>query len=226
MVSPHIVRQLDPRRLRMKMVAEQLEARGITDRLVLKAMASVPRHKFMPPEMMPHAYDDRSVPIGFGQTISQPYTVARMLQWLEAAPGMRVLEVGLGSGYQAAVLAAMGCAVYGVERLAQLYHIVRRRISELGLRNIFPHLGDGTRGLDFAAPFERIIVAAGGPEVPPPLLEQLEENGIMLIPVGPRPREQELYRFRRRGGKFYAENLGKADFVNLVGDHGWKTASP
>lgn len=221
MISPHIVRQSDPVRLRMKMVHEQLETRGITDPLVLKAMAKVPRHMFLPAAMMNHAYEDCSIPIGFGQTMSQPYTVARMLQWLELEPGMRVLEIGLGSGYQAAVLAEIGCAVYGMERLPQLYQITKSRIARMGLRRVYAHLGDGTKGLTVAAPFERIIVAAGGPEIPPPLLEQLEENGVMLIPVGPKPREQNLYRIRHKKEKFFAENLGRTDFVNLVGNHGW-----
>lgn len=221
MVSPHIVSQGDPYRLRKKMVLDQLERRGITNPLVLLAMEKVPRHKFLPAAMMAHAYEDRSIPIGYGQTISQPFTVAKMLQWLEPEPGMRILEIGMGSGYQAAVLAEMGCTVYGIERLPQLYQTTRRRLSELGFRRVHPHLGDGTNGLAVAAPFERIIVAAGGPEVPPPLLEQLEEDGILLIPVGARPREQQLYRLKRKGSKFFAENLGQADFVNLVGEHGW-----
>lgn len=221
MISPSIVRQGDPVVLRKKMVREQLESRGITNPLVLRAMGNVPRHKFLPAAMIGHAYEDRPVPIGFGQTMSQPFTVARMLQLLEAAPGMRVLEIGLGSGYQAAVLAEMGCVVYSVEILPQLYQITKTRLGKMGLRNVHPHLADGTLGFAMAAPFDRIIVAAGGPEIPPPLLGQMEEGGIMIIPVGPNHKAQNLYRVKAREGQFYAENLGGAGFVDLKGRHGW-----
>lgn len=213
--------RLDPRRLRLRMVRDQLERRGISDPLVLQAMATVPRHEFLPTTMSSHAYEDRSIPIGYGQTISQPFTVAKMLQLLEIRQGMRVLEIGMGSGYQTAVLAAMGCTVYAIERLPELYNLAKQRFSNMAIRGIHPHLGDGTRGLPMAAPFERIIVAAGGPEIPKPLVEQLEDNGLMLIPAGPRPREQALYRLRRIRHEIFAENLGGADFVNLVGEHGW-----
>lgn len=221
MISPSIVRQADPVVLRRKMVREQLESRGIVSQHVLRAMGKVPRHKFLPAAMIGHAYEDRPIPIGFGQTMSQPFTVARMLQLLEASPGMRVLEIGMGSGYQAAVLAEMGCVVYAIEIVPQLYQLTKSRLAGMGLRNIHPHLGDGTLGFSMAAPFDRIIVAAGGPEIPPPLLEQLEEGGVMLIPVGPNHKAQNLFRVRARDGQFYAENLGNAEFVDLRGEHGW-----
>ena len=193
---------IDPRRLRLRMVRE-LAARGITDGRVLDAMSRVPRHLFVPEGLRSRAYEDCPLPIGYGQTISQPSTVALMSQMLETSPGMRVLEVGTGSGYQAAVLAAMGYTVYTVERLKELYQSARALLQPA------------------AAPFDRIIVTAGGPQIPRPLLEQLAVDGIMLIPVGARPRTQRLMRIMRRQGRLCSEDLGPAVFVDLVGDHGW-----
>lgn len=211
---------LDPRRSRQRMVQE-LRRSGITDEAVLQAMAGVPRHLFVEEALRVQAYEDIRLPIGYGQTISQPSTVALMTQNLEVRPGMRVLEIGTGSGYQAAVLAVMGCRVYTVERIAELYHATRNLLQQLSLRAIYMVRGDGTLGLPAAAPFERIIVTAGGPEVPQPLLQQLAEGGILLIPVGDKPRTQRLLRVHRRAGRFFTENLGPANFVDLVGSHGW-----
>ena len=211
---------LDPRRSRQRMVQE-LKRSGITDAAVLQAMAVVPRHLFVEEALRVQAYEDIRLPIGYGQTISQPSTVALMTQRLEARPGMRVLEIGTGSGYQAAVLAVMGCRVYTIERIAELYHATRNLLQQLSLRDIYMVRGDGTLGLPAAAPFERIIVTAGGPEIPQPLLQQLAEGGILLIPVGDKPRTQRLLRVQRRAGRFLTENLGPANFVDLVGSHGW-----
>ncbi|MCI7569004.1 protein-L-isoaspartate(D-aspartate) O-methyltransferase [Desulfovibrio sp.] len=211
---------LDPRRSRQRMVQE-LKRSGITDAAVLQAMAVVPRHLFVEEALRVQAYEDIRLPIGYGQTISQPSTVALMTQRLEARPGMRVLEIGTGSGYQAAVLAVMGCRVYTIERIAELYHATRNLLQQLSLRAIYMVRGDGTLGLPAAAPFERIIVTAGGPEIPQPLLQQLAEGGILLIPVGDKPRTQRLLRVQRRAGRFLTENLGPANFVDLVGSHGW-----
>ena len=211
---------LDPRRSRQRMVQE-LRRSGITDEAVLQAMAGVPRHLFVEEALRVQAYEDIRLPIGYGQTISQLSTVALMTQNLEVRPGMRVLEIGTGSGYQAAVLAVMGCRVYTVERIAELYHATRNLLQQLSLRAIYMVRGDGTLGLPAAAPFERIIVTAGGPEVPQPLLQQLAEGGILLIPVGDKPRTQRLLRVHRRAGRFLTENLGPANFVDLVGSHGW-----
>ena len=211
---------IDPRRLRLRMVRE-LAARGITDGRVLDAMSRVPRHLFVPEGLRSRAYEDCPLPIGYGQTISQPSTVALMSQMLETSPGMRVLEVGTGSGYQAAVLAAMGCTVYTVERLKELYQSARALLQQLDLRAIHMQRSDGTLGMPAAAPFDRIIVTAGGPQIPRPLLEQLAVDGIMLIPVGARPRTQRLMRIMRRQGRLCSEDLGPAVFVDLVGDHGW-----
>lgn len=212
---------IDPRRLRLRMVREQIQARGIRDIEVISAMAAVPRHMFVQEAMAMHAYEDSSLPIGYGQTISQPYVVARMTELLEIEKGMRVLEIGTGSGYQAAILAAMGCVVHTVERLPELYVQTRALVQRLQLRGIHMHLGDGTLGLPHIAPFHRIIVAAGGPRIPDPLVRQIADNGIMLIPVGDRPRAQRLTRLRRVGSRVYMEDAGPAVFVDLVGNYGW-----
>lgn len=196
-------------------------ARGITSRAVLAALEQVPRHLFVPEALRARAYENTSLPIGYGQTISQPYSVALMSQMLEPERGMRVLEVGTGSGYQAAVLASIGCTVFTIERLRELYLAASQLLRQLGLRGIHMQRGDGTLGLPGAAPFERILVTAGGPEIPPPLLNQLDEGGIMLIPVGEKPRSQRLIRLRKAQGRICSEDLGPAVFVDLVGDHGW-----
>lgn len=213
----------DPRRQRASMVHNQLEARGICNPLVLGAMARVPRHLFVQEALAAHAYDDASLPIGYGQTISQPFMVARMSELLMAEPGMRVLEIGAGCGYQSAVLAAMGCIVYAIERVRPIYHATLSRLRLMRLRNIQLHYGDGTLGFSQAAPFDRIIVSAGGPEIPPPLVAQLGNGGILLIPVGPVSRSQRLIRLHKRGMKIQTEDMGPAIFVDLVGDHGWKS---
>ena len=212
---------VDPKRLRRRMVREQLEARGINNAEVLAAMGTVPRHLFVQEALRAQAYEDTPLPIGYGQTISQPYVVALMSQMLEVRRGMRVLEIGTGSGYQAAVLATMGCTVFTVERLRELYQHTGVLLQHMGLRGIHMQRRDGTLGMPEAAPFDRIIVTAGGPEVPRPLTDQLDEGGILLIPVGPRPRAQRLMRFRKEQGRMLGEDLGPAIFVDLVGDHGW-----
>ncbi|MBQ3060355.1 MAG: protein-L-isoaspartate(D-aspartate) O-methyltransferase [Desulfovibrio sp.] len=210
----------DPHRLRSRMVAS-LKGRGISDAAVLTAMSQVPRHLFVQEALRAQAYEDTSLPIGYGQTISQPYSVALMTQMLEVCKGMRVLEVGTGSGYQAAVLASMGCIVFTVERLREIYQMTNILLRQLGLRGIHMHRGDGTLGMPGAAPFDRIIVTAGGPEIPRPLLDQLEEGGVLLIPVGERPRSQRLLRLRKKQGHISREDLGPAIFVDLVGNYGW-----
>lgn len=148
--------------------------------------------------------------------------VARMTLALNPAPGMRILEIGLGSGYQAAILAAMGCTVFGIERLEEICRITRARLRSLAIRTVHVHRGDGTLGMSAAAPFERILVSAGGPKVPPPLVTQLDNDGILLIPVGDRPRTQRLIRIRKNRMSLVEEDLGPAAFVNLIGNHGWE----
>lgn len=217
---------VDPRRLRRRMVAalgEQLAQRGLGAPAVLAAMDSVPRHLFVDDALRAHAYEDTPLPIGFGQTISQPSIVALMTAALDPQPGMRVLEIGTGSGYQAAVLDAIGCAVFSLERMPELYSATRSLLQSMQLTKIRTYCRDGTKGLPLAAPFERIIVTAGGPEVPAPLLDQLDEGGILVIPVGTRPRTQRLLRVRKQFGLAQTEDLGSVAFVDLVGDHGWRS---
>lgn len=218
---PHLSDMIDPKRLRLRMVREQLQARGITNKAVLGAMAAVPRHLFVQEALRGQAYADSPLPIGHGQTISQPFTVALMSACLEVEPGMRVLEIGTGSGYQATVLAAMGCTVFSFERIAELHNHTKEVLRQMNVKAIHLFRGDGTLGFPDAAPFERIIVTAGGPVVPAPLVEQLDDNGVLLIPIGDKPRSQRLIRIRKRDGSVSREDLGSANFVDLVGSHGW-----
>lgn len=203
------------------MVREQISSRGVNDPLVLKAMLTVPRHVFVPEALQATAYDDRPLPVGQGQTISQPYIVALMSQLLQAAPGQSVLEIGTGSGYQAAVLQAMGLRVYSVERLPELLAQARQRFGELGLPNILTKIADGTLGWPEFAPFDRILVTAGGPGLPEALGEQLAEDGIMIIPVGKNRGQQELVRVGKKHGNLRLSKHGAVSFVDLVGDLGW-----
>lgn len=216
-----VLEGLDFRIPRQRMVDEQLIARGIRDQAVLQAMATVPRHLFVPEALASTAYDDRPLPIGYGQTISQPYVVAAMLETLHLAAGMSILEVGTGSGYQAAVMHAMRLKVITVERLAPLYHEVKARFSALRLQAICTLLGDGTLGWPPAAPYDRIIVAAGGPGIPENLAEQLALDGILIIPVGKKRGKQRLTLVHRRGDSFHVENASPVSFVDLIGKAGW-----
>lgn len=213
---------LDPRQARKVMVRELYTKKGIKDMGVLRAMETVPRHLFVQETFLAHAYQDTSLPIGYGQTISQPSTVAKMTELLEVGNGARVLEIGTGSGYQAAILAALGCHVFSLERILELSRRTSQLLKKLGYGNIQVHRSDGTLGFPQAAPYERIIVTAGGPKIPPPLLRQLADGGIMLIPVGEKPREQQLLRIRKINGSIYTEYLDSVIFVNLVGDEGWR----
>lgn len=206
---------------RDRMVREQLSARNIRDRAVLSAMRKVPRHLFVEEALVGKAYEDHPLPIGFGQTISQPYVVALMSQLLCAQAGMKVLEVGTGSGYQAAVLAEMGLEVYTVERLRELYSRTSGLLMRLRYRTIRIKLSDGTEGWPEAGPFDRIIVTAGGPSVPQPLVEQLADPGLMVIPVGGERRGQRLVLVIKEDGAVRLEELGRVAFVDLVGSHGW-----
>lgn len=212
---------IDPKRQRQRMVQEQIQARGVTDPAVIAAMMAVPRHLFVQEALRGQSYEDSPLPIGHGQTISQPYIVARMTELLELQPGMRVLEIGTGSGYQAAVLAAMGCTVYTVERVRELYLATQSLLRGMGIRGIHTKRDDGTLGAPEAAPFDRIIVTAGGPEIPLPLVKQLDDPGILLIPVGNQKRAQKLLRLRKENGKVTQEDMGQVVFVDLVGNHGW-----
>ncbi len=208
-------------RNRKRMVSLQLEARDITDKAVLNALGKIPRHLFVEEAMQAEAYEDYPLPIGFGQTISQPYVVALMSQTLLAQPGMKVLEIGTGSGYQAAVLAEMGLEVYSVERIKELHFKTASLLRKLGYYRIALKLDDGTMGWPEEAPYDRIIVTAGGPEIPNPLVEQLADPGILIIPVGGKQRAQTLLALEKKDGKIIEHNLGAVSFVNLVGNYGW-----
>ncbi|MHC1789186.1 protein-L-isoaspartate(D-aspartate) O-methyltransferase [Solidesulfovibrio sp.] len=211
----------DFKRSRERMVREQIEARGVTNPDVLRAMRKVPRHLFVEEALIPQAYEDHPLPIGHGQTISQPYVVAWMTELLEVKPGCRVLEIGTGSGYQAAVLAELGADVFTVERVKPLYELARARMDALRYRRVRLKLDDGTLGWPDEAPFDRILVAAGGPRIPPPLVAQLAETGRMAIPVGASRRSQKLCLVRRENGRVIVRELGGVMFVDLVGAHGW-----
>ncbi len=210
----------DKKRARERMVAEQLVPRGIRDPLVLEAMGKVPRHRFVPEGMKQEAYDDRPLHIGLEQTISQPYMVAWMTEALELTGGEKTLEIGTGSGYQAAVLAELSSEVYTVERLKELQERARKILDELGYDNIFYHVSNGTLGWPENAPYNAIMVTAGAPRVPDPLLEQLADGGRLLIPLGDRY-SQMLTKLTRQGERLTKENLGGCRFVALTGEYGW-----
>lgn len=214
--------KLDHRIPRERMVKQQLIPRGIHNAEVLEAMTKVHRHLFVPEAFHATAYEDRPLPIGMGQTISQPYVVAHMCQLLMASPGMSVLEVGTGSGYQAAILQAMGLSVFTVERIDMLYKQARSLIhNQLGMLTVRMQLSDGTLGWSEMAPFDRIIVAAGGPEVPEELKNQLTDGGIMVIPVGKEKQKQEVIRVTKYNDRFIEERCGAVSFVDLIGEGAW-----
>lgn len=206
---------------RRQMVEHQLERRGIRDPRVLEAMAGVPRHVFVPPDVRSLAYADSALPIGHRQTISQPYIVALMTEAAQIRPGDKVLEIGTGSGYGAAVASRIAGQVYTIERHADLAEEARRRFRELGYRNIRVIHGDGSQGWPPAAPYDAIIVTAAAPDLPQPLLEQLADGGRLVIPIGNRA-FQTLVRAIRRDDEIHRELLAEVRFVPLVGEYGWK----
>lgn len=212
---------VDPVRARERMVRDQIEARGVSNPAVLDALRSLPRHLFVEEALAYKAYSDSPLPIGEGQTISQPYIVALMSELLEVEPDMKVLEIGTGSGFQAAVLDHMGAEVYTVERIKKLFFAARKRFMDMRMFSIKLKLDDGTLGWPDEAPYDRIIVTAGGPEVPQPLVDQLADPGRMLIPVGGSKRFQELILVEKKDGKVVQTNKGNVAFVDLVGNHGW-----
>ena len=214
--------QFDFKQRRVAMVRDQLRARGIENQQVLEAMEAVPRHLFVDEALQAQAYTDNALPIGFGQTISQPYIVARMVAALRVEPGSKVLEIGTGSGYQAAVLAELGAEVYSVERIKPLYNLALKRLNNLRYFKVKVNYSDGTYGLPEQAPFDRIVVTAGGPEIPYPLLNQLSESGILLLPLDAKQNGQRLVRLLEQNGKWYKQDLGPANFVDLKGAYGWE----
>jgi protein-L-isoaspartate(D-aspartate) O-methyltransferase len=205
------------------MVEEQIIARGVLDPAVLKAMRDIPREKFVSPEIREFAYSDNPLPIGEGQTISQPYIVALMAEAMEISPGDRVLEIGTGSGYAAAVLSRIASEVYTVERIKRLVRIARNRLKKLGYANVHVLLGNGTLGWPQQAPYDAIVVTACGPEIPQAFLDQLKVGGRLIIPIGPLPGFQSLIRVRKASEKDYEqEDLGDVSFVPLIGAAGWE----
>ncbi|GAB6125491.1 protein-L-isoaspartate(D-aspartate) O-methyltransferase [Humidesulfovibrio idahonensis] len=213
--------RVDPKRQRDRMVAEQLVARGITDARVIAAMSELPRHLFVEEAMASQAYLDKPLPIGEGQTISQPYMVALMSEILQVSPGAKVLEIGTGSGYQAAVLAKLGADVHTVERIPKLCAGARERLLGMGLFNVHVKQDDGTLGWPSAAPFDRVIVTAGGPEVPQPLVDQLAVGGRLVMPVGVARRVQCLVLVEKTDRGICRSDICPVAFVDLVGKHGW-----
>ncbi len=207
--------------LRERMVRD-LETRGVKDPRVLEAMRETPRHLFVPRHMASQAYSDHALPIGGGQTISHPYVVARMTELAEIGPEHSVLEIGTGSGYQTAVAARLARRVYSLERIPSLAREAIQRLRELGLDNVKIQAFDGTVGWTQVAPFDRILVTAGAPEAPRPLLDQLAPGGTMVVPEGSRE-EQRLVVYRRLGRRGLRRTEGEAvAFVPLIGRHGWQ----
>ena len=208
-------------RERERMVAEQLVKRGIADAGVLEAMRTVPRHLFVDEALRDRAYGDHPLPIGDGQTISQPFMVARMTELLRLTGREKVLEIGTGSGYQAAVLSRVAARVCTIERIGKLAARARQTLETLGLSNVWVRAADGTMGWADEAPFDRILVAAGGPTVPPPLLEQLAEGGRLVMPVGSED-TQRLRIVDKVGGQLKVSEDSSCVFVKLIGKYAWE----
>jgi protein-L-isoaspartate(D-aspartate) O-methyltransferase len=206
---------------RERMVKNQLASRGIKDKGVLRVMGKIPRHQFISEALAGEAYNDHPVPIGEKQTISQPYIVALMTEALELTGKENTLEIGTGSGYQTAILAELSSRVYTIERIKSLLVKARKLLDELGYSNILFKAFDGTLGWKQYAPFDAIMITAGAPSLPKPLVDQLAENGRMVIPVGDRF-TQELIKVTKRAEGLEQESLGGCRFVNLIGVHGWK----
>jgi protein-L-isoaspartate(D-aspartate) O-methyltransferase len=205
---------------RLRMVECQIAARGIHDQRVLLAMKDVPRHLFVPPPYNKSAYEDCPLPIGNGQTISQPYIVALMTELLVLQPTDSVLEIGTGCGYQAAVLAGLVRKVTTIERIPEVAKLAKENLATIGIKNVEVIVGDGTVGSPQKAPYDGIIITAATPSVPLPLIEQLAEGGRLVAPVGERD-IQELIRLRKKGGSITVEHHGGVRFVPLIGECGW-----
>jgi len=209
--------------LRKRMVDEQIIGRGIKDQGVIEAMLVVPRHKFVSENLRTQAYNDYPLPIGAGQTISQPYMVALMTELLQLSGKEKVLEIGTGSGYQTAILAELSSQVFTIERIAELSQAARQRIEKLGYKNVVFRVGDGTIGWPEFAPFDRILITAGAPDIPKSLFSQLSDGGVMVVPIGDR-NFQILNVVKNVGGRPEVEQSIECTFVPLVGKEGWNGA--
>jgi len=207
---------------RKRMVQDQLVTRGIKDERVLNVMTQIPRHLFVDEGLWPQAYGDFPLPIAEGQTISQPFIVALMTEALALEGDEKVLEIGTGSGYQAAILSELAARVFSIERISSMATKARKLLDELGCGNVLIKVGDGTYGWPEEAPFEGIIVTAGAPDVPDPLLQQLTTGGRLVIPVGDEYL-QDLVKVVKTESGYEKENLGGCRFVKLIGDHGWRS---
>ncbi|MCG2711346.1 MAG: protein-L-isoaspartate(D-aspartate) O-methyltransferase [Candidatus Omnitrophica bacterium] len=205
---------------RKRMVDSQLVERGIKNERVLFVFLNIPRHEFVAPELRGSAYDDRPLPIGSGQTISQPYMAALMTELLELTDKMKVLELGTGSGYQASILGALAREVYSVERIAGLAETAAGTLYRLGIKNVHIKIADGSIGLEEFQPYDAIMVTAGAPRVPQALLDQLKDGGRLVIPVGNRF-SQELKCLRKKGGQIVETKSCGCVFVPLLGEQGW-----
>ena len=214
---------MDDFRLPRERMVERLRNHyRICDNKVLAAVTIVPRHLFVPEALRSNAYGDHALPIAAGQSISQPFIVARMTELLEIDRSSKVLEIGAGSGYQTAILACLAKDVYAVERIKELADEAERRLRGLDFRNVYLRCADGTRGWEAGAPFDAILVAAGGPQIPEPLVRQLKIGGRLVIPIGETQESQTLIRAIRTETGFIKQNHGSCAFVPLLGQHGWK----
>ena len=207
------------RGLRNKLV-KKLASKGIADERVLAAVGKVPRHVFFDDALLGHAYEDKAFPIGEGQTISQPFTVAFQTEKLEIKSGDKVLEIGTGSGYQAAILVEMGAKVYTIEFNRKLYERTKEFLPSLGYKPYF-FFGDGSKGIQAKAPYDKILVTAGAPVIPTALIDQLADEGILIIPVGDREK-QKMVKIKKTKGKLIKEEFDYFAFVPLLGEQGWK----
>ncbi len=215
------LRAVNYERARLRMVEEQIRARGVRDPRVLAAMGKVPRHLFVDEALRDRAYRDQALPIGEKQTISQPFIVAAMTEALELTGTERVLEVGTGCGYQTAVLAELAETIFSIERIATFAQQARRRLEALGIYNVLIQAGDGTIGWNEHAPFDAILVTAAAPQIPRPLVEQLKVGGRLVLPMGDEV-EQMLVHLRKDEKGLHEEMLGECRFVKLIGRHGWE----
>lgn len=208
--------------LRAAMVKRLHEHYKIQDTRVLEVMNRLPRHLFVSEAIKHQAYKDNALPIASKQTISQPFIVARMTELLELQPNSRVLEIGAGSGYQTAILASIAGKIFAIERIPNLAAEAEERLQKLGFHNVTLRCADGTNGWEVYAPYDGILVAAGGPDLPQPLLKQLKIGGRLVIPIGQDPKTQTLIRVTRNANGFQTEDFGACSFVPLIGEHGWK----